>query len=146
MARRYLPSRSSGHPHMKRRDFITLLGGAVAWPLAARAQQPERMRRIVFVHPLTESAPIIQARIAAFRQALERLGWIENRNIRIDDRYYGGDLDRIPTYTTELVRSAPDLIVCSSTMIVAALKQATDTIPIVFRSEERRVGKECRSM
>src|SRR5215813_12454826 len=106
---------------LRRRECITLLGGAATWPLAARAQQSERMRRVVFVHPLAESPPIIQARIAAFRQALERLGWIENRNIRVDDRYYGGDLDRIPTYTTELVRSAPDLIVCSSTMIVAAL-------------------------
>ena len=128
---------------MKRREFITLLGGVAVtgWPLAARAQQSERMRRVVFVHPLAESPPVIQSRIAAFRQALERLGWIENRNIRVDDRYYGGDLDRIPTYTTELVRSAPDLIVCSSTMIVAALKQATDTIPIVFSVVSDPVGQ-----
>jgi putative tryptophan/tyrosine transport system substrate-binding protein len=124
-----------------RRELLAALGAGAAWPLAAHAQQPERMRRIVFLHPLAESTPIIQARIVAFRQALETLGWIENRDIRIDHRYYGGDLGRIQTYTTELVRSAPDLIVCSSAMIVAALKQATDTIPIVFSVVSDPVGQ-----
>jgi putative ABC transport system substrate-binding protein len=127
---------------MKRRTFITLLGGAaVAWPLAARAQQGERMRRIAFLHAFAENDPESLARIVAFRQGLEALGWIENRNIRVEHRYSGGDLGRIETHTTEVVRSAPDIIVCSSTPIVAALKQATDTIPIVFSVVNDPVGQ-----
>jgi putative tryptophan/tyrosine transport system substrate-binding protein len=116
-----------------RREFITLLGGAAAaWPFAARAQQAERMRRIVFLHALAENDPEIQARIAAFRQGLAALGWTENRNIQIEHRFSSGDFVRIQTHTAELVNSAPDLIVVSSTPAIAALKQATRTIPIVF--------------
>jgi putative ABC transport system substrate-binding protein len=127
---------------MRRRDFISLLGGvAVAWPMAARAQQGDRMRRIAFLHAFAENDPESLARIVAFRQGLEALGWIENRNIRVEHRYSGGDLDRIKTHTTEVVRSAPDIIVCSSTPIVAALKQATDTIPIVFSVVNDPVGQ-----
>jgi putative tryptophan/tyrosine transport system substrate-binding protein len=118
---------------MKRREFITLLGGAAAaWPLAAPAQQRERMRRIAFLHPYAENDPEVLARVVAFRQGLEALGWTENRNIRIEHRYSGGDFGQIQAYATELVRSAPDLIAGSGTPIIAALKQATDTIPIVF--------------
>ena len=117
---------------MKRREFITLLGGATAWPFAARAQQAERVRRVAFLHAYAENDPEVLARVVAFRQGLEALGWTENRNIQIEHRYSGGDLGRIQAYTTELVRSAPDLIAASSTPIIAALKQATDTIPIVF--------------
>jgi putative ABC transport system substrate-binding protein len=118
---------------VKRREFITLIGGAtVTWPLATRAQHPERTRRIVFLHPLAENDPEVQARIAAFRQGLETLGWTENRNIQIEHRFSGGDLARIQAYTAELVSSSPDLIVASSTPVIAALKQATRTIPIVF--------------
>src|SRR5262245_10438115 len=117
---------------MKRREFITLLGGAAAaWPLAARAQG-ERMRRVAFLHPYAENDPEVRARIVAFRQGLEALGWIENRNIRVEHLYSGGDSGKIQTYATELVHSVPDLIVGSGTPITAALKQATDTIPIVF--------------
>jgi ABC-type uncharacterized transport system substrate-binding protein len=127
---------------MKRREFITLLGGgAVAWPLAARAQQGERMRRIAFLHAYADNDPEVLARIVGFRQGLEALGWIENRNIRVEHRYSGGDLGRIETHTAEVVRSAPDIIVCSSTPIVAALKQATDTIPIVFSVVNDPVGQ-----
>jgi putative ABC transport system substrate-binding protein len=127
---------------MKRREFITLLGCAVtAWPLAARAQQGERMRRVAFLHPYTENDPEVLARVVAFRQGLEALGWTENRNIRIDHRYSGGDLGQIQAYATELVRSAPDLIVGSGTPITAALKQATDTIPIVFNVVNDPVGQ-----
>src|SRR5215471_10239727 len=127
---------------MKRREFITLLGGAAAgWPLVARAQQGERMRRVAFLHPYTEDDPEVLARIVAFRQGLEALGWTENRNIRIEHRYSGGDLGQIQTYATELVRSAPDLIVGSGTPITAALKQATGTIPIVFSGVNDPVGQ-----
>jgi len=117
---------------MNRRKFITLLGGAAAWPLAARAQQSERMRRIVFLHALAENDPEVKARIDAFRQGLETLGWVENRNIRIEHRFASGDLSRMQAYAAELVSSAPDLIVASSTPVLLALKQATRTIPIVI--------------
>jgi putative ABC transport system substrate-binding protein len=126
---------------VKRRDFITVLGGAVAWPLAARAQQAERVRRVTFLHPLAENDPEVLARVVAFRQGLEALGWTENRNIRIEHRYSGGDLDRIQAYTAELVCSVPDVIAASSTPITAALKQATDTIPIVFSVVNDPVGQ-----
>src|SRR6516225_3802114 len=109
---------------MKRREFITLLGGATAWPFAARAQQAERVRRVAFLHAYAENDPEVLARIVAFRQGLEVLGWTENRNIQIEHRYSGGDLGRIQAFATELVRSAPDLIVGSGTPITAALKQA----------------------
>jgi putative tryptophan/tyrosine transport system substrate-binding protein len=118
---------------MRRRDFISLLGGAaIACPLAARAQHPERMRRAAFLHPLAENDPEVQDRITAFRQGLEMLGWTENRNIQIKHRFAGGDFARIQAYTTELVNSAPDIIIASSTPVLAALKQATSTVPIVF--------------
>jgi putative ABC transport system substrate-binding protein len=116
---------------VKRRDFLTLLGGAAAaWPLAARAQPAERVRRIAFLHPYAENDPEVLARILAFRQGLEVLGWSENRNILVEHRYSDGDLRRIETHTVELVRSAPDVILASSTPIIAALKQATSA----FRS------------
>jgi ABC-type uncharacterized transport system substrate-binding protein len=116
-----------------RRDVITLIGGAaVAVPLAARAQQPSGMRRIGLLQGLAESDPEAQARTVAFRQALDVLGWIEGRNIRIDYRFAGGDPLRVQTYVAELVNLAPDLIVAHSSPVAAALKQATRTIPIVI--------------
>ncbi len=127
---------------MTRREVITLLGGAaVAWPLAARAQHSGHMRRIVFLHSLAENDPEVQTRIAAFRQGLENLVWIENRNIQIEHRFSGGDFTQIQAYTTELVSSAPDLIGASSTPVLAALKQATRTIPIVFSVVNDPVGQ-----
>jgi putative tryptophan/tyrosine transport system substrate-binding protein len=117
---------------MRRREFITLFSGAAAWPFAAHAQQATGVRRVAFLHPYAENDPEVLARVIAFREGLEALGWTENRNIRIEHRYSGGDLGRIRAYAQELVRSAPDLIVGSSTPITAALKQATSTIPIVF--------------
>ena len=118
---------------MKRREFVTLLGGATAsWPLAARAQQGERMRRVVFLHGLAEHDQEALARVAAFREGLETLGWIENRNIKIEHRFSGGDIARIQEHAAELVGSAPDIITASGTPVIAALKQATRTIPIVF--------------
>jgi len=115
----------------RRKVLATLLGGAAAaWPLA-RAQG-ERMRRVAFLHPYAENDPEVRTRVATFRRGLEALGWIENRNVRIEHLYSGGDLGQIQTYARALVRSAPDLIVGSGTPVIAALKQATDTIPVVF--------------
>jgi ABC-type uncharacterized transport system substrate-binding protein len=126
---------------VKRREVITLLGGAAVWPVATRAQQAERVRRVAFLHPYAENDPEVLARVVAFRQGLEALGWTENRNIRIEHLYSGGDLGQIRAYATELVRSAPDLIVGSGTPIIAALKQATGTIPIVFNVVTDPVGQ-----
>jgi putative ABC transport system substrate-binding protein len=127
---------------VRRREFITLLGGAVAaWPFAALAQQPNAMRRVVFLHALTENDPEVLARVAAFRRGLDALGWTDNRNIRIEHRYSGGDFARIEAQTAEVVKSAPDVIVASSTPIIIALKQATGTIPIVFSVLNDPVGQ-----
>ena len=95
---------------MRRRKFIALsLGAAVSWPLAARAQ-PTGMRHVAFLHALVENDTEVLARVIAFREGLQALGWTENRNIRIEHRYSGGDLGRIRAYATELVHSAPDQI------------------------------------
>src|SRR5258708_4548494 len=111
-------------------------------PRTERAQQPaQRVRRIAFLHAFADNDPEVLARIVVFRQGLEALGWIENRNIQLEHRYAAGDVDRIQTYTTEVVRSAPDIIVCSSTPIVAALKHATETIPVAFSVVNDPVGQ-----
>jgi putative ABC transport system substrate-binding protein len=118
---------------MKRRQFITLLGGAAAaWPLAARAQQPERMRRIGVLMAISEDDPLAQERVATFLQALAELGWTEGRNLTIMWRWTGGDIVRVREYAAELVRLAPEVILANGTPNVAALRGATTTIPIVF--------------
>jgi putative tryptophan/tyrosine transport system substrate-binding protein len=118
---------------MQRREFITLLGGAAAWPAPSHAQQSDRTKRIgVLLGATTEHDPESEARLAAFRVGLKELGWFEGRNVRIDYQFAGGDADRIRTYVTELVKSAPDLIVANSSPVIAELKRATGTIPIVF--------------
>src|SRR3974390_774265 len=114
---------------MRRRNFITLVGGAIAWPLAVRAQQPERMRRIGVLMPVGKDSPEGQARTAAFLQELQKLGWTEGRNLQIEYRWDTGGLRKA---ATELVTSSPDVILASSTQAVAALQQATETVPIVF--------------
>src|SRR6516225_4545709 len=116
---------------MKRREFISLLGGAVAWPLAAHAQQNERMRRIGVLMPFAKDNPEGQARNAAFLQELQKLGWTEGRNLQIEYRWETGDLRKA---ATELVTSSPDVILANGTPAVAALQQATRTVPIVFAS------------
>jgi putative ABC transport system substrate-binding protein len=127
---------------MKRRDFITLLGGStLVWSSAVYARQTTGMRRVGFLHPYVENDNEVLARVIAFREGLESLGWTENRNIRVVHRYSGGDLGRIRAYATELVYSAPDLIVGSGTPITAALKAATSTIPIVFNLVNDPVGQ-----
>jgi ABC-type uncharacterized transport system substrate-binding protein len=125
---------------MKRREFITLLGGAVVLPLAARAQQPERMRRIGVLMSLAEDDPATKARVAAFRQGLERRGWSEGRNIHIDYRFTASTAERIPAFAKELVGLQPDVILAQSTVAAAALQQETRAIPIVFVNVSDPVG------
>ena len=126
---------------MRRREFIILLGGAaVAWPLAARAQQADRMRRVGVLVSRIADDPEEQARLAAFVQGLQELGWTEGRNVRIDYRWAAGDADRSRTYAAELVALAPDVIVAAGSQSVAALEQTTRTVPIVFASVVDPVG------
>jgi len=118
---------------MRRREFITFLGGAVAaWPLTARAQQPERMRRIALLTGITGEDLLTKARIAAFLQELQRLGWTEGRNLRIDSRAGAGNLVTMRKYAAELVALAPDVILASGAASVTSLREATHTVPIVF--------------
>jgi len=125
---------------MKRREFITLAGGAVAWPLAARAQQGGGMRRIGVLLPATADDPEFQARVAAFVQGLQQLGWTEGRNVRIDIRWGAGDAERIRRYAAELVALAPDVILAAGGATVGPLFQATRTVPIVFTLTPDPVG------
>ena len=125
---------------MKRRQFITILGGAAAWPLAARAQQSERMRRIGVLMNLAADDPEAQVRLAAFHQGLQELGWTVGRNLRIDTRWGAGDADRYRRYSTELVALAPDVILAASGAIVPWLLQATRSVPIVFAQVPDPVG------
>jgi len=118
---------------MKRREFITLLGGAAAaWPLAARAQQAERVRRIGVLVPFAQSDPVYQGYVASFRDALAKHGWVEGRNLRIDYRWAGDDAGKLPAYAAELVALTPDALFASQSGPVAILQRATRTIPIVF--------------
>src|SRR5262245_57304974 len=116
-----------------RREFITLLGGAAAaWPLAARAQQAERMQRIGVLMNLAADDAEGQGRVAAFQQALQLLGWTDGRNVRIDYRWAAGDTSRFRRYAEELLALAPDVVLASATPSVQALQQATRAVPIVF--------------
>jgi ABC-type uncharacterized transport system substrate-binding protein len=117
---------------MRRREFITLLGGAAAWPLAARAQQAERMRRIGVLMNVAADDPEGQARIAAFHQGLQERGWTLGRNARIDARWGAVDADSSRRYAAELVGLAPDVILGSAAAAIGALQQTTRTVPIVF--------------
>jgi putative ABC transport system substrate-binding protein len=126
---------------LKRREFISLLGGAAAaWPATARAQQGERMRRIALLMNVGENDPDGQARFAVFLQGLQQLGWIDGRNIRLDVRWGSGGADRIRRYATDLVALGPDVIVANTGLTVGALQQATSTVPIVFASVIDPVG------
>jgi putative ABC transport system substrate-binding protein len=115
---------------IKRREFIILLGGAAAWPLAARAQ--ERMRRVGVLMAFAENDPEAQASITAFRQALQKLGWTDGRNVRIDYRWGGADRERISGYASEFVGLKPDVILVSTALVLQPLRQETRSIPIVF--------------
>src|SRR6202045_4050727 len=118
---------------MKRREVITLLGGAAAWPLSARAQQSERMRRVGVLVAATADDPEYQSRMGAFQQGLALLGWIEGRNVRIDTRWATTNAEEVRKQAVELAALAPDVILAASgTTTVAPLLQATRTVPIVF--------------
>jgi len=118
---------------VRRREFITLLGGAaVTWPLAGRAQQAERMRRIGVLTSFASDDPAEQTHVLAFAQALAQSGWIEGRNARIDIRWGAGDPERIRRYVAELVALEPDVILAVSSAATGPLLQATRTVPIVF--------------
>jgi putative ABC transport system substrate-binding protein len=126
---------------IRRREFITLIGGAAAaWPLAARAQQAERVRRIGVLNSLAADDPESRGRIEEFRRALQELGWTDGRNIRIDTRWGAGDADRIRRYATELVALAPDAILAIGNSTVTALQQTSRTVPIVFTQVVDPVG------
>jgi putative ABC transport system substrate-binding protein len=115
---------------MRRREFITLLGGASAWPLAVRAQQS--MRRVAVIMVTPETDPVGQGRLKAFLQGFEKRGWIDGRNARFDIRWAGGSAERMREIVAEIVALKPDVIVANGTPTVAALKRATSTIPVVF--------------
>jgi putative tryptophan/tyrosine transport system substrate-binding protein len=126
---------------VKRREFITLLGGAMAaWPLPARPQQPERMRRIGVLMSLAADDPEMKARLAAFLQGLQHLGWADGRNLRIDTRSTAGNAERIRRYAAELVALAPDVILASGGQVVGGLLQVTRTVPVVFTQTPDPVG------
>jgi putative ABC transport system substrate-binding protein len=128
-------------PEVKRREFITLIGGAaVAWPLAARAQQGERVRRIGVLMAYAESDPEAQAFVAAFREGLQKLGWTEGRNVQIDTHWAALDVEATQRFAKELIALQPELILSQTTPTTAALLQQTRSIPIVFANISDPVG------
>src|SRR3974390_2439940 len=127
---------------MRRREFIKVIAGsAAAWPLLLRAEQPDRAWRGGGVLGIVESDPETNARLKAFRLGMRDLGWIEGRNIQIEYRFAGSDPKAINKHVTELVGLAPDVIVANSSPVVAALKPATSTIPILFVALNNTVGQ-----
>ena len=125
---------------MRRREFITLLGGATAWPLAVRAQQAERMRHIGVLMNVSADQPEVQARLAAFLQGLQGAGWEVGRNVRVDTRWSTGDLARLYKDAVELVALRPDVVLAGVGATTVALEQATRIIPIVFAQGIDPVG------
>jgi putative ABC transport system substrate-binding protein len=117
---------------MRRREFITLLGGAAAWPIAARAQQNERVRRLGVLMTTAADDPESSHRLLALGQGLKQAGWIDGRNLRIEIRWAGGNAELTRKYAMELMALAPDVVVAAGTNTVAALQQVSRTVPIVF--------------
>jgi len=117
---------------IRRREFITLVGGATAWPLAARAEQPERMRRIGVMTNIAKNDPEAQSRNAAFEQALQRLGWTDGRNVQIEYRWTLGDPELTRKQAAELIALPTDVILAVGAEVMSALRQTTRTVPIVF--------------
>jgi putative ABC transport system substrate-binding protein len=117
---------------IRRRDFISALGGAAAWPVATRAQPDDRVRHIGVLRAGDENDPMWEPRLSAFTQALAHLGWTDDRNVRMDIRWAGADINRIQVLARELVGSQPDIILTTSTPATVALQRETRTIPIVF--------------
>jgi putative ABC transport system substrate-binding protein len=127
---------------IQRREFITLFGGAVAWPVAARAQQGDRVRRIGVLMSYDENDAEGKHRVAAFTQALAGLGWTDSRNMRVDLRWAGGEANRIRALAQELVGLQPDVIATNGTAATAAVQGETRTIPIVFANAGDPVGSD----
>ena len=125
---------------MRRREVIALIGGAVAWPLAARAQQPDRVRRVGILILYSQTDRESEARVAAFLNTLQKLGWTDGRNLQIEYRWTGGDTAREKAFAAELVRSMPDLVVASGWTALAELQKLTSTIPVVFTQVSDPVG------
>src|SRR6516225_3603857 len=125
---------------MRRRKFISLLVGGTAWPLAARAQQGERMRRIGVLIGYAEDDPETKARLAAFRQRLEKRGWSEGRNVHIETRFAGSDSSKYEPLAKELVATQPDVILAHTTRVAAALQRESRVIPIVFVNVSDPIG------
>jgi putative ABC transport system substrate-binding protein len=124
---------------MRRREFLGLVGGTVVWPVVARGQQTDHLRRIVVLMPYADD-PVAEARLALFRQGLQVLGWVDGRNVRIDYYFANSDLGLMKTYATRIAATAPDAIFAASPPVLAALKQETGTVPIVFTNVTDPVG------
>ena len=125
---------------LKRREFVSLLGGAVAWPIAARAQQQERIRRVGALISLTADDPQSKARVAAFLRGLQPLGWTDGRNLHIDYRWGEGDAGHMHSHAAELIALAPDVVVAGGSEATATFQQATRNVPIVFVNVVDPVG------
>jgi putative ABC transport system substrate-binding protein len=125
---------------LRRREFVTLLGGAVVWPLVARAQQPGGMRRIGVLTSLSADDSEAKGRLAAFQHGLQELGWTDGRNVQIDIRWAAGDAEGTRRNAVELVALAPDVILAAGTTAVGPMLQATRTVPIVFVNVQDPVG------
>ena len=125
---------------IQRREFITLLGSAAAWPLAAGAQQRERVRRIGVLMAGDENDPMRKTRLSAFTQALAGLGWTDGRNMRLELRWHGDDTNRVRALAQELVGLQPDIIVTGGSPTTIALQRETQTIPIVFTNAAEPVA------
>src|SRR6516164_9520763 len=127
---------------MRRRDFIKVVGGSTAvWPLALRAQQPQRMRRVSVLLGVPENDAETKSRVRAFQLGMRDAGWVEGRNVQIEYRYAGTDPEAIKKHIAELIPLAPDVILANSSPIVALLRSATKTIPIVFVVVNDPVGQ-----
>jgi ABC-type uncharacterized transport system substrate-binding protein len=125
---------------VKRREFITLIGGGAVLPLAARAQQPERVRRVGMLMGYAEEDHEVRARVSAFEQALQELGWTSGRNIQFTYRWERGDAERMRVYAVELMDLAPDVVLTATTSALAAVRRETRTVPIVFVNVTDPVG------
>jgi putative tryptophan/tyrosine transport system substrate-binding protein len=125
---------------MHRRDFITVFGGAAAWPLAARAQQPDPVKRIGILQGLAAGDAEAQRRLNAFKQRLQELGWIEGRNVAFEFRFADAKPERLPALAVELVRANVDVIITNAAQPIEAARKATSTIPIVMASVGDAVG------
>ena len=128
---------------MRRREFLGILGGAAAWPIVSKAQQAERVRLVGVLNILASDDPEGQARTAVFEQTLQELGWAVGRDLKIETRQIGADLDSLRRYAAELVALAPDVILSIGSISLSPLQQATRTIPIVFVNLPDPVGAGC---